>query len=197
MSTPLIESILDLFVTWSEKKFAKANNQCNQTITFRPTGGIVFLVVFFGALTLFFLYTLVSGLVSGDFVVPEDITTILLLIVSIAFFVYFIISALRDLSSRVVLDKEKLLVVGAWSPLQNPTFLQKFLWELKHAYPYGDLDVELAWEDIKSIDYEWRVITITDRMGEVFKFCVNNYSIKIIGTIKTYWARHGKAIKKR
>lgn len=193
MSTPLIESILDLFVTWSEKKFAKANNQCNQTITFRPTGGSVFLVVFFGALTLFFLYLLFWG----DFVVPEDITTILLLIVCIAFFVYFIISALRDLSSRVVLDKEKLLVVGAWSPLQNPTFLQKVLWELKHAYPYGDLEVELAWEEIKSIDYEWRVITITDRMGEVFKFCINNYSIKIIGTIKTYWRRHGKAIKKR
>lgn len=45
MSSPLIESILDLFVTWSEEKFAKANNQCNQTITFRPTGGIVFTVV--------------------------------------------------------------------------------------------------------------------------------------------------------
>ena len=197
MSSPLIESILNLFATGYEKKFAKANRDCNQTITFRPTGGIVFIAVFFGAFTLFLLYILVSGLFGGGFVVPEDIDVILMLIVFIAFFVYFIISALRDLSSRVVLDKEKLLVVGAWSPLQNPTFLQKVLWELKHTYPYGDLEVELAWEDIKSIDYEWRVITITDRMGEVFKFCVNNYSIKIIGTIKTYWARHGKAIKKR
>lgn len=197
MSSPLIESILNLIATEYGKKFAKANRDCNQTITFRPTGGIVFIAVFFGAFTLFLLYILVSGLFGGGFVVPEDIDVILMLIVFIAFCVYFIISALRDLSSRVVLDKEKLLVVGAWSPLQNPTFLQKVLWELKHAYPYGDLEVELAWEDIKSIDYEWRVITITDRMGEVFKFNVNNYSIKIVGTIKTYWRRHGKAIKKR
>lgn len=197
MSSPLIESILNLFATGYEKKFAKANRDCNQTITFRPTGGIVFIAVFFGAFTLFLLYTLVSGLFGGDFVVPEDIDVILMLIVFIASFVFYIISALRDLSSRVVLDKEKLLVVGAWTPLQNPTFMEKVLWEFKHAYPYGDLEVEFAWKDIKSIDYAWREITITDRMGEVFKFNVNNYSIKIVGTIKTYWTRYGKAIKKR
>lgn len=193
----MIESILNLIATGYEKKFAKANRKCSQTITFRPTGGIVFIAVFFGAFTLFLLYSLVSGLFGGDFVVPEDIDVILMLIVFIASFVFYIISALRDLSSRVVLDKEKLLVVGAWTPLQNPTFMEKVLWEFKHAYPYGDLEVELAWKDIKSIDYEWRVITITDRMGEVFKFNVNNYSIKIVGTIKTYWTRYGKAIKKR
>lgn len=197
MSSPLIESLLNLIATEYGKKFAKANRECSLTITFRPTGGIVFIAVFFGAFTLFLLYILVSGLFGGDFVVPEDIDVILMFIVFIVFFVSYIISALRDLSSHVVLDKEKLLVVGAWTPLQNPTFIQKVLWELKHAYPYGDLEVELAWKDIKSIDYEGCVITITDRMGKVFKFSVNNYSIKIVGTIKTYWTRHGKAIKKR
>ncbi|MCQ2282100.1 MAG: hypothetical protein MJZ99_05710 [Bacteroidales bacterium] len=193
----MIESILNLIATEYGKKFAKANRDCNQTITFRPTGGIAFIAVFFGAFTLLLLYILVSGLFGGGFVAPEDIDVILMLIVFIAFFVFYIISALRDLSARVVLDKEKLLVVGAWTPLQNPTFMEKVLWEFKHAYPYGDLEVELEWKDIKSIDYEWRVITITNRMGEVFKFNVNNYSIKIVGTIKTYWTRHGKAIKKR
>lgn len=197
MSSPLIESMLNLFATEYGKKFANANRDCSQTITFRPTGGIVFIAVFFGAFTLFFLYILVSGLFSEGFVVPEDIDVILMFIVFIAFLVFYIISALRDLSSRVVLDKEKLLVVGAWTPLQNPTLMEKIRWEFKHVYPYGDLEVELAWKDIKSIDYAWREITITDHMGEVFKFNVNNYSIKIVGTIKTYWTRHGKAIKKR
>lgn len=54
MSSPLIESILNLIATEYGKKFAKANRDCNQTITFRPTGGIVFTVVLLGALTLYF-----------------------------------------------------------------------------------------------------------------------------------------------
>lgn len=54
MSTPLIESILNLFATGYEKKFDKAHRDCNQTITFRPTGGIVFTVVLLGTLTMYF-----------------------------------------------------------------------------------------------------------------------------------------------
>lgn len=187
MSSPLVESLVDLFVDRAEKKFAKSNRKCNQTVTFRPTGGIVFIVVFFGVLVLAILYLLFLG----DFNVSEDLPALLKVIALIAFFVYCIISSLRDLSDRVVVDKEKLLVVGAWRPLQDPTFVEKVLWEFKHAYPHGDLEVELAWKDIKSVDYEWRIVTITTRSGEVFKFSANNYDYKVVGAIKRYWRRHG------
>lgn len=193
MSSPLVESLVDLFVDRAEKKFAKSNRKCNQTITFRPTGGIVFIVVFFGVLVLAILYLLFLG----DFNVSEDFPALLKVIALIAFFVYCIISSLRDLSDRVVVDKEKLLVVGAWRPLQDPTFVEKVLWEFKHAYPHGDLEVELAWKDIKSVDYEWRIVTITTRSGEVFKFSANNYDYKVVGAIKRYWRRHGRTIKRR
>ncbi|MCQ2297256.1 MAG: hypothetical protein MJZ51_01405 [Bacteroidales bacterium] len=193
MSSPLVESLVDLFVDRAEKKFAKSNRKCNQTITFRPTGGIVFIVVFFGVLVLAILYLLFLG----DFNVSEDFPALLKVIALIAFFVYCIISSLRDLSDRVVVDKEKLLVVGAWRPLQDPTFVEKVLWEFKHAYPHGDLEVELAWKDIKSVDYEWRIVTITTRSGEVFKFSANNYDYKVVGAIKRYWRRHGRTINSR
>lgn len=193
MSSPLVESLVDLFVDRAEKKFAKSNRKCNQTITFRPTGGIVFIVVFFGVLVLAILYLLFLG----DFNVSEDFPALLKVIALIAFFVYCIISSLRDLSDRVVVDKEKLLVVGAWRPLQDPTFVEKVLWEFKHAYPHGDFEVELAWKDIKSVDYEWRIVTITTRSGEVFKFSANNYDYKVVGAIKRYWRRHGRTINSR
>lgn len=183
----LIDSILGFLVDISEK--IHAHDDCGKPRTFKSIGGCIFLIVLIVPVAMFMLY---DGIFIEDSVYGK-----IVLIFFGAILGCYVVGVARDMSSKVVLYQDRLLIVGAWRPLRCTTFWQTVKLSIKNIYPYGELDVELPWRDIKSIDCEHRILTITTRSGEEFAFSVNNYDMRIVADIKHYWKRHGRTIKRR